>query len=309
MRSGPFSLLCLICFLLLLGLRFSLPGLATQVQATESRPAEAMAVPPKPLGVQAVPESDPGGTGEARLTEAVCEKLATDVQDVCWQALARQVAERDAGEALGLCPRIHEEALQLECRSDVAEVISPRDRGAAEKICDGIDSIKWRGQCHFGIGLALAETDPDYAMGQCAHAEIFKLFCRHDVIGEVSLVNVEAAVATCAKEEGTDLARKTCWHGIGKYLARRDLTEAAAACQQATLSWRGNCFHGLGWGAAERDPDAALAGCDTLQPYNENCRQGVAHELKRSAPERAVELCNSIQDSAISTRCLEFVRR
>jgi len=267
-----------------------------------------MALPPKPDGL-APAAANGTGDGPARLSESACAGMAPSVQDVCWQALARQDAPRDPDGALTVCARVKDPELALECRADVAETISPVDRVKAESICDTIDSIKWRGQCHFGIGLALADRDSAYALSQCQHAEAFKLFCRHDVVGTVALTDLPAAVAFCAQEEGEDLQRKTCWHGIGKYIARRDLHEAAAACDQGTPVWRGNCYHGLGWGAAERDPDAALAGCATLGGYADNCRQGVAHELKRADPERAVALCKAIATDSIRERCLTFVTR
>lgn len=309
MRSGPFSVLCAVCFFLLLVLRFALPGISREVAPSASiSPEAAMAVPPKPEGMQ-TPVSEADGVGEARLTAEACGKLASDLQDVCWQALARQTGASDPDGALLLCPRIRDEELQLECRSDVAESISEKDRQKAESICQRIDSIKWRGQCNFGIGLALAETDPEYALSRCDHAEIFKLFCRHDVNGEVALVNTPFAIGFCAREEGSELQRKTCWHGIGKYLARRDIFEAQRACEQTTLIWRGNCFHGMGWGAAERDVEAALKDCEKMGEYSNNCRQGVAYQQKRSDPERAIQLCTSIPDERIQSRCLEFVRR
>lgn len=309
LRSSSFSLLCFFCFVVLLGLRFALPGIAKQtILETNTTSEAAMAVPPKPEGISE-PATDPDGVGEAKLTTEACQKLSSDVQDVCWQALARQQGARDPDGALALCPHIADSEMQLECRSDVAEAIAEVDRNKAEQICETIESIKWKGQCNFGIGLALAETDPEYALSRCDHAEIFKLFCRHDVNGEVSLVNTSFAVSFCAREEGSELQRKTCWHGIGKYLARRDIFEAQRACDQTTLQWRGNCFHGMGWGAAERDVEKALSDCEKMGDYRNNCRQGVAYEQKRSDPARAIELCSSISDMKIQTRCLEFLRR
>jgi hypothetical protein len=311
MRSGPFSLLCLVCFLLLLGLRFVLPGVAGKVEAAVApSSSESMAVPPKPEGMEPTGAPlDAEGSGQGRLSAEACEGLATDVQDICWQALARQQGAVDPEAALALCPKIQDKELRLECSSDVAEAVAPVSRQRAEQICDTIDSVKWRGQCHFGTGLALAELDPGYAMGRCEHAEIFKLFCRHDVVGEIALVNVDFAVQTCAKEEGGELQRKTCWHGIGKYLARRDMTEAEQACNRTTPQWVGNCYHGLGWGAAERDVEAALKGCEKFGSWRENCRQGVAHQQKRVDPDRALSLCQSIVDERIRTRCIDFVSR
>lgn len=314
MRTGPFVALYLVLLVVLLGAELAL---ARWVKAGDEgrSPVEAaaegvMALPPKPEGLERTADAEGvGDGGEARLTPAACEVMAPSIRDECWKALARQQAPVDPTGALDWCTRLSDPELGLECRADVAETVAPADRVGAEAICAGIDSVKWRGQCHFGIGLALAETDPEYAVGRCQHAEAFRLFCRHDVIGETSLVNLPFAVSFCAREEGEELQRKTCWHGIGKYLARRSLDEAAAACGEATAQWRGNCFHGVGWGAAERDPDAALAGCDRQAPYVDNCRQGVAHELKRADPERAVALCKSIGTASIQARCLDFVTR
>ncbi len=312
MRTTPFLTLFAAVFTLLLGLRFALESFVGPIseRLAASVTADAvMALPPKPAGLAVRPAGEGGEGGAALLDDQTCLKLAVAVRDVCWQALARQDAGFALDRALGWCTRITEAELGLECRADVAESISLVDRAAAEAICVGIDALKWRGQCQFGLGLANAETDPAYAIGRCEHAEAFRDFCRHDVIGEISLVDPDFPIAFCAKGDPDTLTRKSCWHGIGKYLARRSLDEAAAACLRASAEGRGQCFHGAGWGAAERDPDAALAGCDRQGPYLENCRQGVAHQLKRADPARAVALCESIGSETIRSRCLAFVRR
>ncbi len=276
-------------------------------------PSEAMAVPPKPLGQR--PEVAPEGEGDGamRLSFEGCKAMAKEVQDVCWQALARQQAEVDALGALDVCVHIVDRELGLECVDDVAEAITLRDRGHAEQICGGVTDRKWRGQCWFGVGLAWAETDAAYALSRCAKAEAFERFCRHDVVGEVSLVDVDAGVAFCAAEEANpandELTRKTCWHGISKYLARRSIREAALSCGRATEGWRGTCFHGLGWGAAERDVEDTLSTCPRYGAYADYCTQGVAHQLKRSDPTRALALCEALQTDTIRTRCVDFVSR
>ncbi len=310
MRSRSFAVLTLACFVLLLGVRFGLATLVTRaIAAVVVPPVESgMVLPPKPDGA-APPKSAGNGDGDSVLTPALCTAMAENIRDHCWQALARQQGAADPHGALAICENIGDSELALECHADVAETIALVDRATGEAICAGIDSIKWRGQCAFGMGLALAETDPAYATGRCDQAEAFKLFCRHDVNGEVALVNLDAAVAFCAREEGDELQRKTCWHGIGKYLARRNLDEAAAACAKATPQWVGTCMHGAGWGAAERSADEALAGCTSMGAFADHCRQGVAHELKRGDPERAVALCQSIATPTIQARCLAFVTR
>lgn len=316
METPAFVLLTTTCMGAMLGLRFGLAAVLGDVAATltpEATSSEAsLALPPKPEGADSLSEQlgeDGTGQGLGLLTREGCLSRSDSLLDVCFHALARQGAARDPRASLGVCAEIRDPDLQLECRSDVAEATATVDRAVSESICKDIASTKWRGQCNFGIGLALAETDSAYALARCEAAEVYRDFCRHDVVGEVALVNLPAAHAFCAREEGDTLTRKTCWHGIGKYLARRDFGEAAAACLAGTPQWIGNCFHGVGWGASERDPDGALARCDQQDPYRDNCRQGVAHQLKRSDPSRAVSVCESIVDAGVRGRCLAFVTR
>lgn len=311
MPTFPFSLLVLACFAALLALRFglesALPGLGAAAADVEVRESSgAMAVPPKPSGLPAAP-GDGDGEGDAVLTPAMCAGMASQVQDTCWQALARQTAGADPEEALRVCDQLTDPNLHWECHADVAEAVAPVDRAFSERVCAAVPVVKWRGQCHFGMGLALAETDPPYAISLCEKAEAFRTFCRHDVVGEMAMVNTPAAVAICAEEQGDTLTRKTCWHGPGKYLARRDMSEAAAFCEQATESWRGLCYHGIGWGGAERDVDAALASCAAFGRYADNCRHGVANQLKRSDPAREQAICESLTNPEAKAKCLAFV--
>ncbi len=314
METRAFSVLVALCLAVLFGARFALARLVEEVAAAtqpEMSAEPGMALPPKPSGMEALPEQLGAGEGDGLglLTREGCLARSESLLDVCFHALARQGAARDPQGSLAICAEVKDAELGLECRSDVAEATAPVDREIAETICKGIDSLKWRGQCHFGIGLAMAEIDPPYALGRCEQAEVFRDFCRHDVVGEVALVDLEPAVAFCAQEQGDILTRKTCWHGIGKYIARRDANEAALACMRSTPEWIGNCYHGLGWGAAERDPDATLAFCERQGQYRDNCQQGVAHQLKRADPTRAVSLCENISNAAIRARCLTFVTR
>ena len=310
MGSLPFSFLVAACLALLLGARFGLELAIPELGAATSSavPADSgpgMQVPPKPEGLGAEPGAGPGAA--TALTPAMCEAMASELRDTCMQALARQIAAADPEEALRQCGQILSEEFAFECRADGAETVAVAHREKSDAICRSIESVKWRGQCHFGVGLALAETDPEYAISRCEHAEAFRTFCRHDVIREMALVNLPAAVAICAREEGDTLTRKTCWHGMGKYIARRDIAEAAASCEQATPAWQALCFHGVGWGAAERDVDAALAGCGAFGGFADNCRHGVANELKRTDPQREQAICETLQNSEAKAKCLAFV--
>lgn len=315
MRSLPFTALVCCVFALLLALQVALArGIVRAATTTApAPPSDAMAIPPKPAGQRAAAAPGADGEGDERLTFEACARMATGVRDVCWQALARQQSGVDPKGALEVCANVVELELRLECVDDVAEATTLADRAGAERICASVEDRKWRGQCWFGVGLAWAETDSDYALGRCAQAEAFERFCRHDVVGEVSLVDVDAGVAFCTRGEtehaDDDLTRKTCWHGIAKYLARRDVSQAAAACERATESWRGTCYHGVGWGGSERDPDGTLAACDGFGRWADYCRQGVAHEQKRVDPTRALALCEAIGTPTIRSRCLEFVTR
>ncbi|MSQ00863.1 MAG: hypothetical protein EXR71_03095 [Myxococcales bacterium] len=310
MASFPFSLLVLACLTGLLGLRFGLalglPGTPAGAPDAPVEASSAMAVPPKPGGL-APPTGGGTGAGDAALTPSICEAMSSQLWDICWQALARQTASADPEEALRICARLATTELANECQADVAEAVAPASRDLAERICKDIPVVKWRGQCHFGIGLALAETDPAYAIARCQDAEAFRTFCRHDVVGEMAMVDLPAAVEICGREEGDTLTRKTCWHGIGKYLARRDMVEAAASCSQATRSWQALCYHGVGWGGAERDVDQALTSCASFGEFADNCRHGVANQLKRSDPTRQLAICEALQNPEARTKCLAFV--
>ncbi len=310
MSTPSFSALVFLCVAVLVGTRFALAWVvptaaARQVEVESREPGGAMEVPPKPAGL--AHEAGGNGSGDAALTPATCEGMPVEVRSTCWQALARQTAQADPEEALRVCGRLPEGPGREECASDVAETIAPRDRARAAEICAGVASTKWRGQCHFGMGLALAEVDPEAAIGLCNSAEAFRTFCRHDVVGEIAMVNLPAALTICGREEGDTLTRKTCWHGIGKYLARRDLTEAAGACLAGPKSWQALCFHGMGWGAAERDVDAALSGCAAFGEYADNCSHGVANQLKRSDPAREQAICESLTQPEARAKCLAFV--
>ena len=106
---------------------------------------------------------------------------------------------------------------------------------------------KWRDQCVFGIALTYSVTDSPWAFRLCDQAGQWRDFCRHDVNGEIAVVNPTLALEHCQAEEGDLLTRKTCWHGIGKYIARVDIDKAFAACEQVPSGphHRENCIHGL----------------------------------------------------------------
>ena len=120
-------------------------------------------------------------------------------------------------------------------------------------------------------------------------------------------------LAACGREEGDLLTRKSCWHGIGKYIGRQDLDAALAACERVPLGpsdlYRENCIHGVGWAAGERMGAAATAICDKAGEKKDSCMLGVAYEIRRVDPDMAVALCRQVHRSDLGSRCLRFMER
>ncbi|MFH1470042.1 MAG: hypothetical protein ABIO70_37000 [Pseudomonadota bacterium] len=269
----------------------------------------AVAIPPKPEGAR---DATAAGAGEGtRYDEATCAAYQGDFRDVCFHALARQRAPRDLAGALGACDVVARKRLQHECRADVAELHVPTDLAAARGVCPTIPVRKWHDQCFFGIAMALVSIDPRVALAACDDAGIWRDFCRHDTLGEASVTHLELVLEACGREEGDLLTRKTCWHGIGKYIGRVDLPRAVAACQRVPLGpddlYRENCVHGIGWAAGERYGAAGIAECAQTAPMQDSCRLGVAFQVLTSQPDQAVELCQGVERADLRRHCLEWV--
>jgi hypothetical protein len=269
----------------------------------------AIAVPPKPEGA-----AEPGsGSDSAAWTEQRCRQLDGELRDVCFHQLARGRASTDLTGALTACDELSDEELRAECQADVAELHSPTDRDAALAVCPEIGTKKWRDQCVFGIALALSGPDPAYAFRLCDEAGQWYDFCRHDVNGEIAQVNDAMAYEHCEVEEGDILTRKTCWHGMGKYIARVDVPRAWRVCASVPLGpdnlYRENCVHGLAWGAAETAGRGFLDQCDTMPEQHDSCRLGVAFFESRFDTASALDICASVERGDLATRCVEHVRR
>lgn len=272
--------------------------------------AVAVAVPPRPEGVRSVQ-----GDGEDgyRYTEAGCEKREGELRDVCFHQLARQRASTDLTGGLEACAQVSAKEVKQECRADVAELYAPVDRQASLEICPGIPRKKWRDQCVFGIALALSTIDSPWAFRQCDEAGQWRDFCRHDVNGEIAQVNPSLALENCHAEEGDLLTRKSCWHGIGKYIARVDVQVAFETCEKVPVGpatpdgYRENCVHGLGWGAAEKAGRDFAAQCHRAGAYKDSCLVGVAYNLRRFDVAAGLEVCSGVQDRLLRERCDRFV--
>jgi len=193
--------------------------------------------------------------------------------------------------------------------ADVAELHASTDREAALAVCPSIQRKKWRDQCVFGIALAVVDADPDGAFRLCDRAGMWRDFCRHDVNGEIAVVDVPRALAFCAAEEGGQLTRKSCWHGIGKYIARVDVSRAFEACQQVPSGlYRENCVHGLGWGAAEKGGIGFAQSCGMAGAEADSCRLGVAYNHRRFDITAADQICTDVRRPDLRAQCHDFVR-
>lgn len=267
-----------------------------------------IAIPPKPEGVQ---DSSDGEGDEIVYTELGCQKQSKQFQDICYHQLARQQAYTDLNGALNSCQKIEDEDTVFECQSDVAELYSPADREASLAVCPTIGKKKWRDQCVFGIALAYSTTDSSWAFQLCSQAGQWRDFCRHDVNGEIAVVNMDLALAHCQAEEGDLLTRKTCWHGIGKYIARVDVDRAFNACAKVPSGpenlYRENCIHGLAWGASEKLEEGFLAQCERAGSEKDSCLLGVAYNLKRFDIDRGLAICADVRRGDLKQKCVAFV--
>jgi hypothetical protein len=309
--SIRFSALYLACLGFCVG---SILGLKANARVAEPRVAKAqiiadfIAIPPKPEGVERPKE------GDAPLHSwKGCEKREGDFRDACFKALAWQRAERDVEGALKACEQVKDQDQAFECIADVAELHTRTDRQRAEAICPSIPKKKWKDQCWFGIGLAWSIHDTEYARATCENAGMWRDFCRHDVNGEIAQVDALDALNWCNKEEGSPLQRKTCFHGLGKYLGRSQPEEAIAICEVVPSNnplYAENCFHGLGWAVAEKQGDAeSIAFCSALRRNQDSCFLGLSAHAKRLSPVQSLALCERVEREDLRDRCEGFAKR
>ena len=315
MTDRAFLLLYLLCLGLCVGgVHSARAAVAARPEAAspEADHQVAVAIPPKPETELDRGPGDPSAEGTL-YDEATCDRYEGDFRDVCYHALARQRAPRDLDGALLACEVVERKRLRMECQADVAELHVQTDLPSARAVCPGIPARKWRDQCFFGIAMALVQDAPRQALAGCDDAGIWRDFCRHDVLGEVSVFDLELVLEACGREEGDLLTRKTCWHGIGKYIGRVDMGRAFAACERVPQGpsgvYRENCVHGAGWAAGERFGDAGLLHCSTAGDLEDSCRLGVAFQIERSQPQEAEEICRSVRRSDQRAHCLDWVSR
>lgn len=319
--TTQFSILYFCCLAFCLGSIEALKHTWAQVsdETTQDLPASesrAIAVPPKPKSDENIDKNSGDGEGKVAVyTEEGCRKMRDEYKDICFQALARQLGKTDLTGGVAACELIQMVDKKWECLSDVAEAYSTFDRDAALQVCPTIKRKKWHDQCFFGIALAYSTTDSRWAFRACDMSGQWRDYCRHDVNGEIAVVNLDLALAHCAAEEGDLLTRKTCWHGIGKYIARVDVSRAFEACQKVPLGpqnlYRENCVHGLGWGASEKKEVGAsfVAQCDRAGEQKDSCLLGVAYNLKRFNLDTALSICDQVARTDLASQCVAFVNK
>ncbi len=310
MRSLPFSALYLCCLATLVGVIQLLQGCQlAEVETAEPEPVEdvAIAVPPRPDGVRPI-------TGDEgyRYTEAGCRKLDGEYRDICFHQLARQRAPTDLSGALTACGEVAGRDLAMECTADIAELHAATDREAALALCPDIPRKKWRDQCVFGIALALSEPDPRYAFALCSQAGKWLDFCRHDVVGEIAQRQLPIALELCGAEEGDHLRRKTCFHGIGKYLGRVDVERSISVCGEIPRgpedAYVMNCIHGVGWAGSEQHGEGFVGRCQRLPEHADACLLGIAYNLRRFDVDAALRGCAEVADGERRTCCEAYAR-
>jgi hypothetical protein len=304
MSSIPFSLLYSVCLAVCLGLVESLKNVSVEPVVSLSVPVtEVVAIPPRPEGIR--PST---GAGE-QVSEENCRNRTGSLRDICFTELARSRAVTDVEGAILACSDVGDRSRSMECVAAVAEVHAPTNRKAALAICPTISHKKWSDQCVFGIGLALAKIDPPWAYEICGSAGMWRDFCRHDVNGEIALFDVDLSLRHCASVADGELAEKSCWHGIGKYLGRVDTNRARTACDRVPVGiHQDNCVHGLGWAGAERSGMQFEDICSTLDVGADACRLGVAYQQIRVNPNGAARVCEKVVDAGLRVDCEGYVR-
>ncbi len=303
----PFTLLYFVCLGLSLGaVEVVRSGWAPEPAPAVSAPITGVqvAIPPRPEGVRPVQ-----GVGGERFTEKRCLALGGSFRDICFHQLARQRAETDLLGAREACEAVSRPRNRHECTSDVAELHARVDLEVALGICPEIPRKKWRDQCVFGIALTTVMTRPAAAFVLCDQAGMWRDFCRHDVNGEIAVKDPTMALSHCAQEQGNHLTRVSCWHGVGKYLARVSVERALRACERVPAGvYRENCAHGLGWGAAESRGLAMADQCHDAGEVADSCRLGVAYNHRRFDIDAALQICAAVTRADLRQQCDKFVR-
>jgi len=240
-------------------------------------------------------------------TKSICNDFNKDYKNTCLQLNAQKSAVNDFDKAWKICKQINQDSLRDECYNDIIIEIGKENPEEAQQHCEKINSEKWRGECYFNMALFLTKTNIAKAFAMCDKAEIYIPFCYHDVAGEVSLINATIALNICGKQD--NLTKRTCFHGIGKYLGRSKPEKAIIHCNIIKeKEYKETCYHGMGWGISEtNDSNKAIFYCKKTKSYfTDKCLVGVAWQVSKTNKELSGKICERVIVDEVKTECLSY---
>ena len=113
-----------------------------------------------------------------------CEKEA--FRDLCLHSRAKAFSVSDEARAWKLCFYISDYGLKNECYKDIVLSLGKANISEGLLLCGNIPAAKWRGECFFNIALDYVPISFDGAAAICEKAEVYRIFCYHDVVGAAS---------------------------------------------------------------------------------------------------------------------------
>lgn len=225
------------------------------------------------------------------------------LRDACLYNKARDYILTDEDKAWKLCYYIFDPDFKNECYKSIILDLSKINLSKGELGCGKVASKKWKGECFFNLGLDYVDTSFDKAIEMCEKAEVYRIFCYHDVVGAISKVSSDDALNICSKQDD-NLTRKSCFHGIGLHLGRFDWHETISICNKiGEESAKENCYHGLGWALSETDLEKSLNTCQGFDsPYKDKCLVGISWQVAKKDKTKAREIC--ILSGLLKEECL-----
>jgi len=236
-----------------------------------------------------------------------CDSIST-FRDICLYNKARNYLLIDGDKAWKMCYYINDPDSENECYKTIILELTKSDIDKGVAWCGKIPSEKWRGECFFNLGLDYVNTSFSKAVEMCEKAEIYRVFCYHDVVGAISKLSSEDALKICGKQVD-NLTRNSCFHGIGLHLTRYDLNKAMDTCDKISEeSGKENCYHGIGWTLSETDLQKSLNICQNLKSsYSDKCLVGISWQIARTDREKAEEIC--LLSESLKEECLNYLEK
>lgn len=244
-----------------------------------------------------------------RLDEDVrgCDSMGI-LRDICLQNRARSFVLIDESKAWKLCYYLSDSDTKNECYKSIILDLTKANISKAVIWCGKIPSEKWRGECFFNLALDYVDLNFNKAIEMCEKAEIYRVFCYHDVVGGISKLSSEDALNIC-KNKTDDTTRKSCFHGIGFHLGRFDQEKTISICSSITKEpSKESCYHGLGWSLSEIDLQKALNICQSFDSsYRDKCVVGASWQIAKKDKEKAREIC--LLSGLLKAECLDYLNQ